>query len=633
MLRSLPDSDLGPRNGIELLENRIAPATVLAVAESNTLRFDHFTLSVIDGETPVTGLYAGELLVTQTFEPVVSKNGRSVRFTDVDGDLVKVTVSKGKLDPWRVVLSPTEHPGRFEFQQLDLSTESGKKFNKANVTIKAVRQDLDGDGSKEGDGLVNLGQLQATGVNLGKVKVDGNLGGIFAGDTSVWNAKHKLSMKSLQVLNFGQPDLFSSDLGSISESVIQGNAGKIGIKQDLAGVSLEVTGSLGTLMIGGSIVGGAEQWSGQFVGRRDVDKIRLGGSVLGGSGADSGMLVANGLVNSLKIGGAIEGGSGENSGSVNLGTLVKGHVEQGMHGGNGHYSGMLKARTIIKLAIDDVVQGGGGNLSGSIQVGYRGHAVIAGILSLEISGGLLTGPGEESGSVIANGSIEAIRVIGSVTGEILAERGTLDNVMITGDVAGTAARPARLSGLFIGTVTVEGSVSFGEITTPLRMTKLSIGGSLYASSVIATEGTISKTGEEAIAIGEVTIGGNMEKSQILAGYDPQTQRNDGNSGIGAVVIQGDLIASDIVAGVYSRNKYYGDYDDRVLEFYTSPPVIARIASVKVLGQVYGTEVAGDSFGIVAEQIDSVEIGQSVLRPAPGEWFTLSATRDVVVREV
>src|SRR5438105_317730 len=133
---------------IELLEDRITP--------------NMSTLSIVDAHTAT--------------------------FNDVDGDRVTVKVSTGRLTS-AVMIGGRLGVGD-QLQSLDLTAP---EFQNANVSIVATR-----DPVKGGDGLVNVGYLNAKGRDLGTVLVDGDVARIDAGDqASPANACQSLTVQSL----------------------------------------------------------------------------------------------------------------------------------------------------------------------------------------------------------------------------------------------------------------------------------------------------------------------------------------------------------------------------------------------------------------------------------------------------
>src|SRR5262249_38086800 len=92
-----------------------------------------------------------------------------LNFTDVDGDKVTIASSVGDLS------------GKATFanvgvgQQLQVLDLTGAAFQGANITTTFIR-------APAGDGLVNIGHINAAGRDLVSVAIKGDLGQIDAGD-------------------------------------------------------------------------------------------------------------------------------------------------------------------------------------------------------------------------------------------------------------------------------------------------------------------------------------------------------------------------------------------------------------------------------------------------------------------
>src|SRR5436190_18683948 len=107
-------------------------------------------------------------------------------FSDVDGDLVTVSISKGTppsaINPGDadIVISPIRVVGgEAASQLLRIDLKGNPVFKGANITVTATPQDFDGDGVLDGDGLVNVGFIDASGgggIDLDAVKIEGDLG-------------------------------------------------------------------------------------------------------------------------------------------------------------------------------------------------------------------------------------------------------------------------------------------------------------------------------------------------------------------------------------------------------------------------------------------------------------------------
>src|SRR5204863_3817686 len=96
----------------------------------------------------------------------------SLSFLDVDGDNVTITTDHGS----DIQLQAAAHlnevtPGHFQLQELKLDDVAA--FRGTNVTIEAT--------ANGGDGFVNVGYINATDLDLGRVVVAGDLGRIDVG--------------------------------------------------------------------------------------------------------------------------------------------------------------------------------------------------------------------------------------------------------------------------------------------------------------------------------------------------------------------------------------------------------------------------------------------------------------------
>ncbi len=156
----------------------------------------------------------------------ISKNGRSAFFTDVDGDKVTVKTTKGKFTQAMFDLR-LEGLGA----QLESVTLTEPTFATTKLSFKAKPQKLEGAAVKSGDKMVNVGAIDAAGVDLGKVKLKGDLGQIDAGSGD--NARPAL--KSLSVVSLGALGSGTQAATTIEplHSHFAGVVGSIKIKADL----------------------------------------------------------------------------------------------------------------------------------------------------------------------------------------------------------------------------------------------------------------------------------------------------------------------------------------------------------------------------------------------------------------
>lgn len=111
-----------------------------------------------------------------------------ITFTDVDGDLVKVKSTKGVLTGRLELVD--QGGGKNQLVEIDLASPIFQGTN-LTITVKKVR-------GGSGDGMVNVGYINAKGIDLGNVVVPGDIGRIDAGDGNTAKPAIKnLTAKSL----------------------------------------------------------------------------------------------------------------------------------------------------------------------------------------------------------------------------------------------------------------------------------------------------------------------------------------------------------------------------------------------------------------------------------------------------
>ncbi len=288
--------------------------------------------------------------------PAVVISGHSASYTDIDGDHVTITVSKGTLAMGDFT-TVTAGMG----DQLESVILTGSDFDGANITF-AVKK------SATGDGLANVGEIDATGLNLGAVKLPGDLGRIVAGSGAAGTA-----IKSLAVDSLGRLGISTQATGGNLESDLDGSLGKFAVKHDVAQAFVNVTGSIGSVAIGNSILGGAANNSGFIQASGSIGGVTVGGDIQGGSASMiSGGIDAGVSIKSVAVKGSILGGTG-----------------------GGHYGGYIFAGTSLgSIKI-------GGDLVGSAQADSAEIATGGTLGSLSIGGSMRGGLGTASAFVLA----------------------------------------------------------------------------------------------------------------------------------------------------------------------------------------------------------------------------------------
>src|SRR5262245_7455549 len=163
---------------------------------------------------------------------------------------------------------------------LDL-TDSG--FQGADIATLVTR-------APTGDGLVNIGRIDATGRDLGTVTVRGDLGVIDAGDGDPATP----ALKRLKVRSMGRYGLATQNGTGDLESNVNGTLGALRVAGDVREAIINVTdsggatGRVGPVYIGGSLVGGSADRSGSITARDGMGPVTIRGDLIGGGGATAG---------------------------------------------------------------------------------------------------------------------------------------------------------------------------------------------------------------------------------------------------------------------------------------------------------------------------------------------------------
>ncbi len=535
--------------------------------------------------------------------------------TDEDGDIVTVQFSKPLLTASNIatilVTTPTGDGDRLSKINLaGLSAATG-----VDIMVKARV-------AGNGDGLADIGVLDATGVDLGIVTIHGDLGQILAGD-SVTSTR---GVRSLNLHTFG---LVASIEGTtLNPSSVIGSLGALVVAGDIASVNFTVTATaaadaaIGSVFIGGSLLAGADTFSGIVFAKGNIGSVVVRGAIIGNK-ASSGIVISDsGTIGSIRIGGSLRGGAeadsgfifGASIGSVTIGRNVIGGdgartgeifatnrlgpviIGGSLFGGAGENSGRITTNgAIVSVDIGQSVIGGSNAQTGYIDAG-------TGIGTIRLGGSLIGGSASFSGALVSDGNIGAISIGGDLvgggtdgtiaeTGEIRSVSGSIASVRIGGNAfsAFGAFNGCILAEKTIGPVAVVGSVdTFGDSFFFIRARGLSSGN----------------------AIASISVGGSVNSALILAGYSVNNSAVNGNASIGPVVVGGNWTGSSIAAGIdNSTNPHFGDSGDSIIPGST---LVSRIASINIGGIIRGTGPAGDHFGFVAQQIGSVTIAGSII---------------------
>ena len=548
-------------------------------------------------------------------------------YTDVDGDKVTLTSSTGV----SADLGNAAHVVGGQLQLLDLQTAMfGNEFRDADITLSVVK-------AGGGDGLANIGFINATGVDLGKVTIKGDLARIVAGDAVTADDP---GVKSLNVRTLGVLGLATG--AANLDSVITGALGTMKVARDFSDAQLRVNnGGIGAVKIGGDLTGNIQDFTGYIGSAGNIGSITIGGSLVGGgataflglSGGSSAKIFSGADIGPVKIGGNLIGGGGGGSaiiestgaiGTVDIrGSIVAGSIE----------SGRIFAGTTlgaVKVGRDII---GGGHNSGQLRSGGAMGTV-------QIGGDLIGGPGSVSGGLFSGGAMGAVKIGGNLIGGkpdptqslnqsgAIVSAGRIVSVAITGAIFGgkdgsignVVASGAIIAGDDIGTISV-GRGIFGELSAPV--------------TIIARGQAVKPISGFDVAIGKITIKGDVQFARILAGFDESQMPANADASIGVVKVTKDWRASSIVAGAQDAGANgFGAGD--TLQSVANTALVARIASITIGGDLTGTSYALDQFGFVAQEIVTLKIGGRAAALTAGKSnnaFPIAFTTDVAVLEV
>jgi hypothetical protein len=220
----------------------------------------------------------------------VTAGGQVVSLTDADGDIVTLKLSQGGLSAQDIVLAPDGTIASIDLTGLAPPSPIGGKIKPLNIQI-GVKTPFGGSG----DGMTKVGLLNAEGLSLGKLKLKGDLGRLIAGFSG-----DGVAAKNISILgNLG------TSTGAATLSKILGGVGKLKILGNFQKDSIEVTGKLKSLTIGGDFEGPAS------LAPELVERIATEGfeSVSAELGANPFAMFLADSIGRLKIGGSIKGGS------------------------------------------------------------------------------------------------------------------------------------------------------------------------------------------------------------------------------------------------------------------------------------------------------------------------------------
>jgi hypothetical protein len=552
--------------------------------------------------------------------PATMVNSTTLTYQDADGDSVKVVFGKAlltagdansifKFDTGNVNGSNSTKQQLLEIDLAPITIAPG-----TTVTVTAAASPTNG-----GDGMAAIGEINATGINIGAVNIQGDLGKIAAGN----NGGSTPAIAGLTVQSMGRYGLTTGAPNLVSD--IEGNLSSLTVKSDLKNAEMVVNGSIGNISIGGSLIGGAANVSGEIEAAASIGNVSIKGSIIGGSGLFSGCISAdhNSPIGSITIGGSVRGGSGMSSGAIFAGKFSTATINGDLDGGDGDESGILAVQNGFSgVTVGGSLRGGSGTDSGMI------HSA-AGAGTVMIKGAVVGGSGDDWGVVQSvNGSLGNLK-FGSVHGGAGNQSGFISSgldmgsVTINGDfVGGAGGNSGEIdSGAKLARLTVTGSVEGGAgdnsglVESGSDISSVTVGGSMIGGDGQDTGG-ISSGGK----LASVTVNGSMN-----GGVGANGGRIFANSDIGQIKVGLDMVAgSNGGGGVYSFGKIAG----------LSVSGSMDGAGVYCLGGYGNVSVGGDVTGTIdtAGGITNISIGGSLWGgqiDASGAIGTLTINGDIV----
>ena len=591
-----------------------------------------YTINLTTGAATLVGEIGNNTLLSAMAvalpnDLTISADKKTATYIDIDGDFVTLKSPTGNFQPGDFTFAVGEKGSRLDVLDISLASR-GTAFEKASLTLTATPK------AGQGDSFANVGFINATGIDLGSVSINGDITKIIAGNANT--DRKSPGLASLTVQSMGAFDR------STPQSLITGPVGKFTVKSDIDGATLRVSsGGIGALTIGGDLRGGGDDFNGLIEASGDIGSVSIRGSIIGASFDHNGAIESGGNIGKVFVGGSIRcgipgflGGSisaAGNIGAITISTDIGGFITAGGNiaslfvGGsvrgssNSDGGGFVSAGgTLGNVTIVGSLIGEAGDESGRIQSGGNMGAV-------KIGGNIRGGAGVDSGTLHSDRNIASITIGGSVIGGSALFAGTISAnnataggnptigaVKISGNLEGGGGYRAGsiFADSFIASVTIGGSVTstgvYGETGSIIVDTILGLGetrglgpvkiGRDLSGGISGTSGTIATSGSIASVTigGDLTGGGFQDHNGIVAGGK-----------IGAVKIGGS-VSSDRATGIFIQARGL-------------PGTPLAIASVTVGGDVTGLNIlAGYDYNIaLGGQVADTQIGPVTVG---GNWL-------------
>ncbi len=477
----------------------------------------------------------------------------TLTFVDMDGDTVTIKTSKGTNADLAAAahFSPVAWSSAKVLSQLALS--SNHVFQGTSLSILVTSNPA---------GHVDIGQIDATGLDLGKVTIAGDVAQIIAGDSNFGTK----GIASLEVNSLGaQGTTNLSTFGTSIISQIAGGVGSITVHGDVDGGFIVTGGTngaganIGAIKISGSVIGGSNTMTGYISAANSIKSLYVAHNVSGGTATQTGAIVAAGSIGPVTVGGDLVGGtttaatkSGLISSNRGMGIV---NILGNISGGLADFSGQLLSTSITSVHIGGMINGGGGQESGTI-------ASSGFIASVNVEQGITGGSGNLSGSIRTTGGLGTVILGSDLNGGngdqsgIVASDGPITSLTINGSIFGSSGFQSGAVGSSksLGQVKVTGSVlgsigtNSGEIVSQGTIGSVTLGGGLVGSSGFES-GTIGAIGNiSSVKIGPAstlkpTINTPVVTGGIAGSFGYQSGTILGGGDISNVVVNGSVNGS------------------------------------------------------------------------------------------
>lgn len=333
---------------------------------------------------------------------IIHSNRRVATWTDTDGDLVMLTISHPVLDAADFVF--TAVGSGIQVDAILLGDDADARGASINIAAR--------HGFATGDGQVSIGEIDASGLDLGGVYISGDIGSISAGDSD-------LKTMGLMQLN----------VRSILESAeIEGLVGGFSLRGNLPG-SVSINGTVYSIFVHGKVTGDIDITGslrhGQFgsienaslITGEHIDNLRVGADAVGSQ------IAAGGIISNVRITGALRDSTvsavgrgdlairGFAAGSVESSDILAGYAADGANVRSDASIGEVIVRG--NWASSSLIAGaitGADNVFGTEDDDYTAGATSLGrIGALYISGSIADAPDGENYGIVAS-AIRAVRI-------------------------------------------------------------------------------------------------------------------------------------------------------------------------------------------------------------------------------